>query len=237
MSGDNIYLLTALPTLGELGSVPPISPSQLLEMVTDSKKSRILVETLLISNDLLQRQAFLSGEIEEPYPIVLTRQQVTDNEPLPEYLEEYISDTSGESTLNAIWEAYYRYAEFVADQHRSAFLKEFIKYEIGLRNALARARAKALNIDPHDSIVAQDLGEDDTSFTALISEWTSATDPLKGLRVLDEARFKWLWENDEWFTFHSDELVAYAAKLMLLHRWYQIEKGPSSKSQEVRVNE
>ena len=86
MSGDNLYLLSALPTLGELGSVPPMPLAVLLERFIESGGNRVLLDALLLSDDLLQRQAVLSREIETVEPSVLTPAQVRDEEPLPEYL-------------------------------------------------------------------------------------------------------------------------------------------------------
>ena len=65
MNGVNHYYITALPALGELGSMPPLRPSQLLEHVTDCPGPRALIEALFLFDDLLQREAFLAGEIEE----------------------------------------------------------------------------------------------------------------------------------------------------------------------------
>ena len=75
MAGDNIYLLSALPGLGDLGSIPPMSPAELLERVYHSEGNHILLSALLLSDDLLQRQAFLSGEVDQVNPAVLTSAQ------------------------------------------------------------------------------------------------------------------------------------------------------------------
>jgi len=222
MSGDNLYLLSALPTLGELGSAPPMPLAALLERFIDSGGNRDLLEALLLSDDLLQRQAVLSGEIEQTEPAVLTPAQVRDEEPLPEFLVPGGSDTISQSALDAVWESYYIYVAVVATECRSDFLTKWAQYEVGLRNALVIARAKSLNLDPQEYLVAQWIGGAKEDFSGMISEWTSAPDPFAGLRVLDEARWNWLRGNDGWFTFGDDEVVAYGAKLMLLHRWHRL---------------
>lgn len=224
MSGDNLFLLTALPTIGELGSAPPISLAQLLERVSDTEGNHTLLETLFLSDDLLQRQAFLSREIEQVNPSVLSPEQAKNAEPLPDYLEVPYEETSAEPVLDAIWGAYYYYADRVASEQKSAFLSNWIKYEVGLRNALATTRAKILNLDPQEYVVAKSLGGDTEDFTSVINEWTAAPDPYAGLRILDSARWEWLGEHDEWFTFEDDELAAYAAKLMLVQRWYRLSR-------------
>jgi len=85
-----------------------------------------------------------------------------------------------------------------------------------------------LDLPAEAYLVATDLAADDLDLTAMISEWSSARDPLAGLRALDNARWRWLDENDHWFSFATDELAAYAVKLMLLHRWIRLtEPHPS----------
>jgi len=224
MAGDNYYLLTALPGLGELGSVPPLSMGELLEKALAADGDAVLLEALILSDDLLQRQALLAGEIEEPEPVVLTVPQMRGEEPLPEYLALPSKEVTSQFTPDSIWESYYRHASSVADARGSGFLARWVEYEVGLRNALVMARAKALDIDGQEYLVAPDVGSPRDSFAGVISEWTAAPDPFAALRVLDEARWAWLSENDGWFTFSDDELIAYGAKLMLLWRWYRLSR-------------
>lgn len=222
MAGDNYFLLASLPVLGELGSPPPMTPSYLLERVADAGGNRLVLEAVFLGDDLLQRQAFLAGERQEVEPAVLTPLQVRNEEPLPEFLIAAPSEIAIESTIDALWDAYYRYAAALADRMKSTFLSEWVSFEVGLRNALVEARAKALGLDAHAFMVAPDLGEDTGRFAAVLSEWAMAPDPLAGLRVLDQVRWDWLWANDGWFTFGDDEVAAYGAKLMLLQRWHRI---------------
>ena len=74
MSGQNYYLLTALPALGELGSEPPITPQAMLEMLEPAPRARAMVEAIFLSDDLQLRQAVLAGEVEpeKAEPIVLS---------------------------------------------------------------------------------------------------------------------------------------------------------------------
>ena len=85
-SGDRYYCLTALPAPGDLGSAPPVTTEQLLEMVSGMRDVHRLLEALFLQDDLVQREAFLSGEITEIEPAVLTLRQAKNEEPLPSYL-------------------------------------------------------------------------------------------------------------------------------------------------------
>ncbi|MHC4440987.1 MAG: DUF2764 family protein [Planctomycetota bacterium] len=219
MKGANHYYITALPALDELGSKPPLQPAQLLEHVTECLGPRRLIETLFLLDDLLQREAFLAGEIREVSPVVLTPSQARNEDSLPAYLVADKEEVSGVLQVDDLWDTYFRHAGDVARQHGSLFLAEWVGHEVALRNSLAAARARRLELDKSHYLIAVDLADNDQDFTALLSEWTAAPTPLEGLRVLIKARWAWLAQHDAWFTFGDDELAAYAAKLMLLHQW------------------
>ena len=226
MTGHNYYILTALPSLGEFGSAAPLTLGQLLESVSDNAACKALLEVVFLSDDLLQWQSCLAGEITEANPVVLTEAQACHKEPLPGYL---LADTQAESAHipgDEVWAGYFRHAATVADRLTSHFLHTWIEYEVTLRNALAVARAKALDLDPNDYLVATELAGSDEDFTALLNEWSRSENPLAGLRILDKTRWDWLIRHDGWFTFDNDELAAYGAKLMLLCRWQRLGHTP-----------
>ena len=102
---------------------------------------------------------------------------------------------------------------------------QWCRHEVGLRNALAAARAKALQLEPGDYLVAAEMGQAERDFDAVISEWSGASNPLDGLKVLDNERWDWISYNDTWFSFSQDEVAAYAAKLMLQNRWQRLENA------------
>ena len=223
MTSDNLYLLTALPSLGRLGDQPPIDLPELLAHVADSATSAALAEAIFLSDDLLQRDAVAAGELTEPTPTVLTVEQLRDEAPLPACL--VVADTAASArrvACDAVWEAYYRHVADVASGCGCRLLAQWVGVEVALRNALARARAQALGLDGEDYVVADDLADDDADLTSIVNDWSTARTPLAGLRVLDDARWRWLDENDQWFTFADDELAAYAIRIMLLSRWYRL---------------
>ncbi len=222
MSGRNFYLLTALPALGDPGAEPPLSLTGFLQHLLDAPKPRREAEALFLGDDLRQREAVLAGEIAQPEPAVLTLEQARGDEPLPATLSAPEDPDRAGAALptDAVWVAYYRCVAALA--RRSAFLAAWVPNEVGLRNALASARAKALGLDAERYLVAPELAAPEEDFTAALGEWSAAGDPLTALRALDAARWAWLVEHDRWFSFADDELDAYAAKLMLLHRWKRI---------------
>jgi len=226
MVANNYYRVSALPALGDLGTPPPISLADLREHLAEPGRAQALVEAILLADDLMQREAFLASEIREVVPAVLTAAQVRGDEPLPDHLAPADEPTPPRVASDAVWAAYFRHAAGVADRLASPFLAEWIAEEVALRNALAAARARALGLESAPYLVAADLGRSDEDFTAVLSEWSAAADPLTGLRVLDRVRWTWLVEHDGWFSFADDELAAYAAKLILLVRWQRLTRQP-----------
>lgn len=238
MAGGFYFLLTALPTLGELGAAAPMTLGKLAEFLSHAEGPRLLVETIALADDLVQREALLAGEIDQASPNVLTTAQLRDEEPLPDYLcPPADQNQTNKIPADALWAAYYHRAASVAADFKSPFLAKWVGFDVTLRNALASARAKALGIEPADYLVAPELSEVIDQFDPLINEWTAAPDPLAAMRVLDQARWRWLGDNDRWFSFDQDELVAYAAKLMLLNRWHRLATAQAEQDAQPAASE
>ncbi|MCK5114528.1 MAG: DUF2764 family protein [Phycisphaerae bacterium] len=231
------YLLSGLPEIGELGDAPPITPADLLAFLDGSEKPLRVVEAIFLSDDLLQRDAFLSGEVETPETVVLTGEQVKDESPLPQELQLQ-TDSPRKIASDATWEAYFRYAAAVGKESCS-LLSQWVGFEVTLRNEIALTRAQSLGLDGEEYVVARSLQDEDEhqTYSALVGEWSAAMgkSPLAAQRVLDTARWKWLQQNDAYFSFKIDELVVYAARLMLTWRWYRLGQA-AEKLKRVEVN-
>lgn len=225
MAGDNYYLMSVLLPLDQLDGAPPLSLGDLLTHVEDHPVALALVEAIGLGDDLLQRDAILAGEIDQGAPAVLSAQQLRDEQPLPEALLGDEDQPAAVIASDVVWGAYYRHLAAVAADCSSAMLAGWVGHEVALRNAIATARAKALELDAQDYLVEPQLADRDADLESVVSEWSSAGDPLAALRVLDQARWDWLVEHDAWFTFADDELAAYAAKLMLMNRWRRLGRA------------
>lgn len=222
MNDKFYYLMTFLPPLDGLGNKPPLSMSELLGYMPDDSSAEQIARTMLLGDDLLQRDGYLAGEIDKPSPTVLSVEQVTDEAPLPEALAPSESATARTVPGDAIWSTYFHYADRQARQLNSTFLAEWVRFEVSLRNALAEGRARALDLEPAEYKVANELGGDEEACRPVVQEWASAENPLAGQRILDEARWKWIGLNDQYYTFRDDELAAYAARLLLMERWARL---------------
>ena len=125
-------------------------------------------------------------------------------------------------SVDGIWERYFHHAASVAKRTQSSFLKAWVGFEVGLRNALTTARAQALELEAEAYLVAPELADRKIEYHQIVSDWSGASNPLNAQRVLDEARWDWCEENGGWYSFQACEIEVYAAKLMLQHRWRRI---------------
>lgn len=231
----HFYLLSALPELKSFGIVPPVDGHELLALVVETGGPVEVVRTMLLRDDLLQREAVLAGEImpEQADVAVLTLEQIKGEEPLPDFLtpgEEGDREAAGHPiAADRIWERYYRHVSYVAQVSGTPFLMAWAGFEVGLRNALAGARAEALGLEPGPYQVAPELGDPKDKFRDIVSGWIAAENPLEALEILDRARWHWTEEHEAWYSFSDDEVAAYTAKLMILHRFRRITgKGMES---------
>lgn len=227
MGADNYFALTVLPVLEPPPAEPPLALAAFVERVPEGR-ARELVRCVVLADDLLQREAVLAGELPRPEPAVLEAEQVTGDAPLPAELgPEGDREEPGRIPADAIWSAYYRWAARRAEALHSRFLRQWVGWEVTTRNALALARARSLELDPEGFLVARSLVHDTREAEALAAGWAAADPPLDAFRGLLSARWRWIDRKGPWFTFDDDEFAAYAAKLVLLHRWLRAsEFGP-----------
>jgi hypothetical protein len=227
VGNHHYYLVTALPVLGDLGSRPPMTQRELAERVAGSSASP-LVRVVLLEEDLLLRDGSMAGELTDPGVAVLTPGQARGKEPLPDALSDDARPAHRAAPADAVWAAWVQHAMAVARDRRSALLMAWVAAEVGLRNALAAARARSLGLDPTAYVVAPDLGEPRPREDAVLSAWAAAPTPLAGYQLLLRARWAWLAEHAPRYSFGDDELTAYALRLSLLHRWHRSSPGEGS---------
>ncbi len=221
------YLLSVLPALEPMGSIPPMSKRDLLEQIAGSNGPVRTVEILLLSDDLTQYQALLTEEIthDQVDSAILSLDKAESEAVLPDFLlpeEATEEQQDNRSSVDAIWSRYFHHAASVARRARSSFLKAWVEFEVGLRNALVTARAHTLELDPTTYLVAPELADKDMDYSHVISAWSAAVDPLAAMEVLDKARWDWLDERGDWYSFSACEIEVYAARLVLLHHWRRI---------------
>ena len=219
-SGANYYLLTSLPPLEEPGTRPPLSTAQLRERAAHSNAAP-LVDVVLLSDDLRQRQALLAGELSDVEGAVLTSGQMTGDEPLPHPLAVAEAPQPPLLADDLVWDAYWRHAARVARRRHSRFLGGWVRVEVALRNRLVAGRARALGESVEGREVAPELGGADGVVEDGVAAWMGADDPLTGWRSLLMTRWRWTTSEERRFSFSRDEVAAYAVKLLLLRDWHR----------------
>jgi hypothetical protein len=221
--GRYYFLMTSLPTLAPLGEAPPVSLERFRGWADEEPGLAEPVEAVLLEHDLLLRQSALTGESEEVSPLVLTAAQAAGEAPLPAPLRVE-SDQPGR-VEDAVWAAYFRYVDSVGRDHGVEFLIEWTGFEVALRNALVAARAKVLELNADEYIVAPELADPTAEVEATVAQWAGADDPLAAQRALDQGRWEWLDYRSRPFSFGADEPCAYARALVLLDRWRRVSQG------------
>jgi hypothetical protein len=192
----------------------------LIEHIGEHGQWREQVEAIVLLDDLLQRESLLAGEIEEVEPAVLTVQQARGEAPLPDRLFPAVEHERAPSVeADRLWEGYFRYVHGLGRARGSRFLVHWVGFEVALRNALAASRARRLGLEEAGYLVAPDLAEAGEDLAPALGEWEAAPTPLAGLRAVIRARWSWIDRHDAWFSFSLDELLAYAARVMLLEQW------------------
>lgn len=213
----NYYLLTSLPVLGEPGAAAPLPASELRARAAQSNAAP-LIDVILLAEDLKLRQSFLAGELSAVAPLVLSSDELTSERP-PALLGVDEQSGSSPSAEERVWEAYWRYAARIAHRRGSTLLGDWIGVEVALRNALAGARARSLDIEANAPQVAPELGRPEPMIEACIAAWSGAPDPLTALRLILRMRWDWVLREEPAYTFSPDEVAAYALKLTLLQDW------------------
>jgi hypothetical protein len=224
MRTERFFYITTLPAIGELGNAPPMKLADLMDHVEDRKKWWELVGALILLDDLKQREALLAGEVDEVEPAVLTAAQASGDSPLPDYL---VTGEEREQTptieTDTLWADYFHWATEVGHRHGSRFLVDWVGFEVALRNALAAARARRLELEERGYLIATDLATDEADLEPVVREWEAAQNPLDGLRVIMRAQWAWIDQHESWYSFDADELLVYAARIMLLEQWGRVK--------------
>ena len=111
---------------------------------------------------------------------------------------------------------------------RSAVMAQYARWEIALRNMLAKLRGAKLGLDPEPNLVKLSVFES-TAETAARNAF-GLSDPLERELALDRAR--WAFFDDmEWHhLFNFEALCIYRCKLLILEKWAACRAGDPEKN-------
>jgi len=232
-------LLSMVPPLPEVPGPPPVPLGELIELYQQEldEKDQRLALALLAFLDCRNLESALLGREMFDTRAPLPREAFEDRLQLPEYmarfLEAHDNDALGHTyPFDALWWGYFVHLVELADSSGSVFLKEWVRFDVGLRDALARQRAEALGAKGDERATGAVDGEAE-SFAELLSALPEASDPMERERVLDRARLERIDACQGISTFSTDAALAYLAASMILDRWSLEEAADMSKMLEV----
>jgi len=102
-------------------------------------------------------------------------------------------------------------------------LKQWVNFEVALRNELVRARAGRRKVDPLKFIRLPDFPQTQITHAALAAY--RCTSILEAEKILDQERWNFLESLNLGHYFDFDALLIYALKLKILERWEAILKA------------
>ena len=214
MAGLNYYLLSALPSLGELGAAPPLSYREFLITIKGNRRAHYFSEVLAIQNDLLLWSDAATGRPAAEQPLVLASNDLGKLD----FFRRFFPWRQEDPVTSCLHEEYYRAAHEAASRRGSRFISDWVRYEVGLLNSLGSVRAQRQAVEFTPRLTELQLDED---YSPVVDAWRSAEHPSLAAAIVEAARWSWIAQNDDWFLFTDDELIAYAAKLLSLLRRQQ----------------
>ena len=244
------FVSAALPPLA-LGVKPEITFKELREMLALNLTSRDLerFNLLLRPIDLYNLKAFWLGlpfDEKGNFTARELEEALLVRDPLPafliDYLERYESVSDRVRYFSSLYASLYR-------EEAGGFLGKYIRFERESRLILTALRAKKEGRDfvrelqfedPSDPFVAQILAQKDApdymppreheGLKAIFME--NGRDPNKLAFALMEVRFRKIEELEENEHFSLDRILAYAARLLIVENWDQLDKEKGSMAVE-----
>lgn len=122
-------------------------------------------------------------------------------------------DIGGMALIRCVEKA--RAGEYSAEMDASPFLKSFLRFESGVRNALVVARAKANKWDPEAWLRS---GIEVVEVSQVVQAVLGAPDPLQAELTLEHERWNVIEQLSALSSFELDSILAYKIKLLIAIR-------------------
>ncbi|MFA5156513.1 MAG: hypothetical protein WC532_03885 [Candidatus Omnitrophota bacterium] len=116
---------------------------------------------------------------------------------------------------------------YAGSKEQDPVIRQWIDFDLSLRNDLAKIRASRRHVDPAAYLRAGGLR--DGSVMHVVNAAQRNPSPLEAERLLDEARWHELDELEAGRFFDFGALVIYAYKLIILIRWEKIGSADKEK--------
>ena len=231
------YLFAALPSLPDMpGGRVEISGRELCSMLrSEGSVAEALGLVILMAMDLKALERMELGA--EPGETALfSTEDLNDRGLFPFWLSHALEDKEIKKGGGAglpfdyVWSTYYQLLAELAKDTGCRFLSSWVPWDVGLRDALATHRARALGFSPEEVKSGADLGLPEGEFKPLIealvsikerdrSRWRDM-DRLVAAHRLDYAR-----RLAPSYTFELDELVCYVVRFIVLRECMYLRRG------------
>lgn len=103
-------------------------------------------------------------------------------------------------------------------------MDSYARWEISLRNTLARLRGAKLSLDAEQYLVALEGEEEYSASAAAKNIYSMQADPLEKDRALDRARWEYLESLEADHMFDFDALCIYYCKMLIRSKWLSRQK-------------
>ncbi len=232
-------LMSMLPPLPEKPEASPISLSEVLEAFEQemSGTDRATALAMLAHIDCQNVESLLQdrGEWDSRGPA--PREAVEERKNLPEYLANFLEaydsgSIPDEYPFDALWRGYCTFLMEMAAASGSVFLKEWVSFEISLRDALVHYRSENLG-EKADSRLSGVPEQGSDSHVDLIASLHEIRSPMEQQRVLDRARLQKIESVAGIAPFTTDAAYAYLAAILILDRWDVSAEADAAKMLEV----
>lgn len=218
------YLFTTLPPLPEdPGGRVTLEPSRLASLCDEEGGfAAMLVRAILMRFDIkaLERMGFGSKPSETA---VLSEKELEERSSFPKWLDKALASEVSDKAyeFDRVWDAYFRELKSLAVQSGSKFLRRWVSWEVGLRNAVAEIRAGRAGMDSAGFIVEGISDEHPAIYRPMIDSLVSFMDSgFDSWREMDRLMSALMLEKARTlapaYTFNTDELLSYAVQFVIL---------------------
>ncbi len=216
------YLFSRLPRLDdEPGAIPAIAPRELSRVLAEEGGvADRLGRALLLKVDLHVLSRLAIGA-EAGIGAVYSDEALAARQGLPHWLDDALR-REGEShalPFDLVWKTYYAWLYDLSDTCDCSFLRTWLRWDVGFRNALVRQRAGHLHQEAGAALVDPGPHRGAQEFKMLIegldSIEASAKEPQDADRYVAQQRLAQLQAIAPIYTFDLDELLGYVARFVV----------------------
>ena len=218
------YLFASLPVLPQaLGEEIKLTPSELHHsLLSEGGEVEALGAALLLYFDIKALERIERG-VDVGFTARFSGEALEDRTTLPPWirvvLDASVHEQSGYA-FDVVWRAYYKNLLELSNESSSGFMKSWIEWDIGLRNAIAEHRAAKLSMNPESYLFDFGISEKRNQFKPIVESLTSMEERGVGTwrdmdKLVGETRIEKVQSLAPAYTFDLDELMGYTVQYIV----------------------